>query len=390
MVRIIVERREGSLIDRYRPYSIIIDGRVRGVVQNRESWAFDVEAGTHTVSIRVGQYSSPPIKLVVEGSTRLVCHSGVAAAFGLLALTNPSDWISVREETEAMAARAKPARVAAPVSPQNSAEVQRVLERDFPDALAQGAVTLVFQPIINLLNGYVGAVEARPTWLHPAHGQVPAERFGAIAERAGLGGALFRQMLRQAMGAAAGWPREMPVTLLLTGSQFASPILVQTLMTALQDFHLPPQRLMLQMHAQDAASPADSVCHSMAALRRLGVRLVLRDAAQPGAINAALPEGAGFDCVVLAASLCAAITDADVRGRAIAPLVAACTARNIPCVASGVTGTAELSAALEAGCTHGFGPAVAPELPLEKVQAFLQRYYAVHAAAGTAREPALV
>src|ERR1700733_6733660 len=56
MPRVVVERHEGSLIDRYRPYIIFIDGQERGAVRNCETWQCDVPAGSHTVTLHVGHY----------------------------------------------------------------------------------------------------------------------------------------------------------------------------------------------------------------------------------------------------------------------------------------------------------------------------------------------
>lgn len=98
MPQIIVEREEGSLADRFRPYKVIIDGQVRGTIRHNETCAFSVQGGTHSVSFQVGDYYAPPMKVAVVNKTRLICWSTMAHALGLMAWVNPATWISMLEE----------------------------------------------------------------------------------------------------------------------------------------------------------------------------------------------------------------------------------------------------------------------------------------------------
>jgi hypothetical protein len=98
MPQIIVDREAGSLADRFRPYTVIIDGKVRGTIRHSERCAFAVPGGTHSVSFQAGDYYSPPLKVAVVNSTRLTCWSTMAHALGLMAWVPASSWISIREE----------------------------------------------------------------------------------------------------------------------------------------------------------------------------------------------------------------------------------------------------------------------------------------------------
>jgi EAL domain-containing protein (putative c-di-GMP-specific phosphodiesterase class I) len=383
MPRVVVERHEGSLIDRYRPYIIFIDGQERGAVRNCETWQYEVPAGSHTLTVHVGHYCSPPIKLFVAGDTRIICHSNVAAAFGLLGLTTPESWITVREESDTAAATSPSPQEAHTASSKEAAEVQQALVRDLPDAVAGDAISLIFQPVIDLSSGRLGAVDASARWVHPLHGNIPAERFLSIAESLGLTGALSRRLLRQALVAASSWPLEIPVALLLSRDQLSSSVLIPNLTAVLQECNLPPTRVMLQVLVHVAGGADDILAHNAGSLRLLGVRLGLRDVGKADYVAAGLPGGVPYDGVVLSSSFGDAMTDADLRRQVIDPIIAVCHSQHIPCVASGIVTQEQLAGALSAGCTHAEGIALAPELPLEKVHAFLTRYYAVHAGAGS-------
>ena len=105
MAKIIVERVEGSLVDRRSIYRVYIDGRHRGNVASCESRDFDVSLGTHTVKICIDSYSSAPIKVAVLDTIRLTCRPNIAHAFGMLSIIPSSSWISMREEVDYTAER---------------------------------------------------------------------------------------------------------------------------------------------------------------------------------------------------------------------------------------------------------------------------------------------
>jgi hypothetical protein len=103
MAQLVIERTEGSLADRFRPYKVFIDGEMRGRIASKEVCTFDVGMGVHSVRFGVDFYRTPAIKVAVLDQTRLVCRSGLAHAFGLLWLVAPSSWIALREEDEVVA-----------------------------------------------------------------------------------------------------------------------------------------------------------------------------------------------------------------------------------------------------------------------------------------------
>jgi len=75
-------------------------------------------------------------------------------------------------------------------------------------AIAEGAITGVFQPIFAVEDGRVIALEALARWQDPDRGEVSPAVFGAQAEEAGLIVDLGRQMRVQAFDMAAALKRE--------------------------------------------------------------------------------------------------------------------------------------------------------------------------------------
>jgi PAS domain S-box-containing protein len=306
MPQIVIEREEGSLADRFRPYKVIIDGHYRGTIRNKEKWAFAVPAGTHTVSFRIDYYCSPPLKVVVVNRTRLMCRSSVAHAFGLMALFAPSSWISVREEDEAAAVETQypedvpvPATVQKPPQPRRTwrsrrqkagsewsfrlsgpktdpaAQASRLLEMDLREAVASRAFDVYYEPQINLLTNKVAAFEALLRWQHPVRGLVPAREFIKVAEALGLIEAIGQQVLEEACQEAAHWPEEIRLSVNVSEHQLIDSAWPAIVDAALKKAGLHPSRLELEVSASVALRGNSQAMAGLWALRESGVRIAI-------------------------------------------------------------------------------------------------------------------
>ncbi|WP_163359538.1 EAL domain-containing protein, partial [Escherichia coli] len=60
--------------------------------------------------------------------------------------------------------------------------------------------------------GVVG-FEAAPRWIDPEHGEIPIERFLAIADEVGLIHALGERVLRLGCAAARSWPANITLSI---------------------------------------------------------------------------------------------------------------------------------------------------------------------------------
>ena len=106
------------------------------------------------------------------------------------------------------------------------------LIEDLRQAMAEGSLTLHYQPEIDLLTGRVVTVEAFLRWPHPTLGLIPPEHVLILAEESGLIRALTTWVFEQAITDCAQWWCE--------GQQVA--VAVNLLATDLSDSAL-PQRM---------------------------------------------------------------------------------------------------------------------------------------------------
>lgn len=154
---------------------------------------------------------------------------------------------------------------------------RRELAHDLAQAIESGVMNVHYQPLYAAdgvtLNGY----EALARWSHPTRGNVPPADFIPVAEETGLIEALGRWVLRRACAEAATWPEPLTVAVNLSAAQFRNDALVRTVIDALGEARLPPERLEVEITESLLMSDTDRVVRSLHALSALGVRIAMDD-----------------------------------------------------------------------------------------------------------------
>lgn len=126
----------------------------------------------------------------------------------------------------------------------------RSLQAGLAQALEEGRLDLVFQPILALPDRSMIGVEALCRW-HSADGRwIPPSTFVPLAESCGLIAALGDWVLQAACAQAAAWAHAghpLPVTVNMSAQEARRPDLVATVRAALAQARLPPGLLRLEM-----------------------------------------------------------------------------------------------------------------------------------------------
>ncbi|RYG94738.1 MAG: diguanylate cyclase, partial [Alphaproteobacteria bacterium] len=86
------------------------------------------------------------------------------------------------------------------------------LKADLKQAVADGALSLVFQPIVDLKSRRVVSCEALARWHHPELGSIPPSLFIPIAEETGIISDISRWVLKAATAECRNWPEEVSVS----------------------------------------------------------------------------------------------------------------------------------------------------------------------------------
>ena len=149
------------------------------------------------------------------------------------------------------------------------------------EAIARQEFRLYFQPLINLQNGKITAMEALIRWQHPQLGLVPPNRFIPIAESGGLIVEIGEWVLHEACREAARWKQmgfDIPtVAVNLSAVQFRRSDLASTVRSALSAAHLDPSALEVELTESLLLEESPNVLSTLKRLRELGVSLSLDD-----------------------------------------------------------------------------------------------------------------
>ena len=209
----------------------------------------------------------------------------VNASIGISLQDSPSDGAQmVRDADSAMLLAKKRGRgrhvmFDAKVAHQSRYHLEDV--RELRNALDRGEVTVYFQPQIDLADGTVCSVEALARWRHPSRGLLGPGEFISLAEASGLINQLGRHVLQVACAQAAQWARELrepiPVAVNVSARQLDDVELPATVRDALDQAHLPPELLGLEITETAVMSDPERALRVLTELHDDGVRVAIDD-----------------------------------------------------------------------------------------------------------------
>jgi EAL domain-containing protein (putative c-di-GMP-specific phosphodiesterase class I) len=163
----------------------------------------------------------------------------------------------------------------------DAAERRLGIARDLQIAVNEGGLALHYQPIVNLRDGAVPAVEALVRWDHPVRGRVNAADFISVAEDTGLVVPMGRWVLEEACAQAARWQRELPdrpPTIFINASprEITHPTFLDVVRTAMATAGIGPESIMLEM-TEHTLMEERAALEALEPLERMGVGVALDD-----------------------------------------------------------------------------------------------------------------
>ena len=148
-------------------------------------------------------------------------------------------------------------------------------------ALAADQLHLQYQPVADLREGGVCAVEALVRWNHPDMGLIEAGQFIPLAEETGLNTAIGQWTLQRAVRDMQAWRAAglapVSVAINLSPKQFRDPGLAAALGAALSGSGIDPAQLSLEFTEDALLLDADAATATLARCKALGVGLTLDD-----------------------------------------------------------------------------------------------------------------
>ncbi len=156
-------------------------------------------------------------------------------------------------------------------------QVRRLIELELRAAVANDAIDVHFQPIVNVKSRRIVAFEALARWRHPLRGPVSPAEFIPIVEEIGLMEELGAAVLRRACAACASWPEDISVSVNLSPSQFRSGNIEKAIADALHAANLSPRRLDIEITELTLLDNRRDPRGTLDTLRSRGLRVSLDD-----------------------------------------------------------------------------------------------------------------
>jgi EAL domain-containing protein (putative c-di-GMP-specific phosphodiesterase class I) len=157
------------------------------------------------------------------------------------------------------------------------------LEADLRRAIAEGQLSLAYQPIFDLASRRIKSLEALVRWHHPRAGSISPDLFVRLAEETGQIGALTDWVLENALAQLAEWHRQLPrdraptIHVNISGSDLGRTTMAATVQGMLARHGMAPRLLTLEITETTLMGRLADALQCMRQLREIGVRFSIDD-----------------------------------------------------------------------------------------------------------------
>jgi diguanylate cyclase (GGDEF)-like protein len=151
------------------------------------------------------------------------------------------------------------------------------LKADLRAAIDDNALTLVFQPIVDLNTRRVVSCEALARWHHPELGSIPPSLFIPIAEETGMISDISRWVLASACRECQNWPEEVSVSVNISARDFRNSDVSVMVDNALAASGLKPARLEVEVTETALIEERDTATAILGQLAKNGIGIALDD-----------------------------------------------------------------------------------------------------------------
>ena len=234
-------------------------------------------------------------------------------------------------------------------------------------AIANDELRLHYQPELDLDSGRIVGFEALVRWADPNWGKVPSGEFLGIAEETGLIVQIGEWVVREACRAAVDWPDGLTVAVNISPKQFLAPGLSATILQALSQAGLPPQRLELEITESIFIADVEATLGTLHSLRDLGVRIALDDFGT-GYSSLSYLRSFPFDKVKIDQSFVKDLNDKGSNANAvIRAITTLADALGMETLAEGVESSEQFDILRAEGCRYVQGYLVSKPMPIGEV-----------------------
>ncbi|MBE7367757.1 sensor domain-containing protein [Ramlibacter pallidus] len=256
------------------------------------------------------------------------------------------------------------------------ATANAALASDLRQAWRDNHLKIEYQPQVGMDGGMTG-VEALLRWEHPVRGTVQPDEFIPTAEETSLIIPIGHWVLEAACAQLAAWAKRpdrahLSIAVNVSVRQFRHPDFIDDVMSCIRRSGIPPDRLKLELTESLLASNIDAAVAKMRNLKDMGVRLSVDDFGI-GYSSLSYLKRLPIDELKIDRGFVKDILT-DTNDAAIAAtIIGLCRSLGLEVIAEGVETDEQRAYLARQGCHRYQGYLFCRPLPLEQLEAFMQR-----------------
>jgi diguanylate cyclase (GGDEF)-like protein len=227
---------------------------------------------------------------------------------------------------------------------------QRVLEAALAQALSEGTLKVLYQPILDATDHHLTGVEALVRWTHPELGFISPAEFIPLAERTGVIHDLGRFVLETACRDALAWPG-VTVSVNVSPDQLKRGNLTRVVMDILENSGLPSNQLEIELTESALIGDEPAAQAQLRALNALGISIALDDFGT-GYSSLSYLRRFHFDKVKIDRSFVKDVRDSEEAAVIVRSVVSMCRSLGLAVTAEGIETLDQQLFVESSGVTH--------------------------------------
>jgi diguanylate cyclase (GGDEF)-like protein/PAS domain S-box-containing protein len=255
---------------------------------------------------------------------------------------------------------------------------QGALEEGLVQALEQGGLAVVYQPVVDLETNEVTGVEALARWPGGQGGAVPPALFIPLAEERGLIHQVDLWVLRECCRQVVDWQRRFPrhaglrANVNLSAVELRNPHLAREVEAVLDETGLAPSGLTLEVTETAVLLDPGAAAEVLAGLRELGVSVSLDDFGT-GFSSLVTLQSLPVDEIKVDGSFVRALAEEPAARQVVKAIVSLAAALGLRTVAEGVETREQLDWLQSLRCDAAQGFLLAPPMPPAELEVLFAR-----------------
>lgn len=258
----------------------------------------------------------------------------------------------------------------------------RELARDLQGAIEGEALSLNYQPIVELASGRVAGFEALVRWNHPVHGNVVPSSFIKLAEETGMIVPMGRWMLRHALAThkefqsmtadKSGSETPIYMSVNISSRQLLTDGEVDDLCNIVKQSGVSSEQVLFEITESLMVEEPEKVAEAMRQLRKQGVRIAADDFGT-GYANLSFLNRFPLDVLKIDRTFITNMA-AEARSRKIvSTIVSLAQDLGMSIIAEGIEASQEIDVLREMGCDFGQGFLLSPPVVEREAGLLLNR-----------------